>query len=54
MKKINDLKGQVYLHLYKEALQKWHSMHSRLKRIGYQNTTICDEWYTFRVMLPTY
>ncbi|HFE3480339.1 TPA: hypothetical protein ACF3IV_000663 [Enterobacter hormaechei] len=47
MEKINDLKGQVSLHLYKEALQKWHSMHSRLKRKGYANTTICAEWYTF-------
>lgn len=47
MEKINDLKGQVTLHLYKEALTKWHNMHSRLKRNGYQNTTICVEWYTF-------
>lgn len=47
MEKINDLKGQISLQLYKKALQKWHSMHSRLKRKGYANTTICAEWYTF-------
>lgn len=48
MEKINNLKGQTNLPLYKEAYTKWNDMHSRVRNNkNYSTVTISNEWYTF-------
>ena len=46
-KKLNDLKRKN-LHLQDLAYPVWCSIHNRAgKAKGYEDVTICDDWYTF-------